>query len=351
MRILRLFFALVLIFAVLAFSPRVDYAQANFLGNCNHADGSSLYRPDGVVLRYEFRNARLVLVSITTGDIVQTLEDSFVTSDLANLSWSPDCHTLFGTANGDALLWDTLNGGRIASFAGVTPKNAPYWNPNGDNLILEAYGGSYLWNFRSGGTPLLLTFDGQLCPKQRYRYFTWEVEWDNTRNQVLVAPNYIDGQGVIAYDQTTARQVAYFDNACLQSPIKFTLTPDGRKLIVFTSESEAYASYSKAITLWDRDSMQSVTVDANSQSAMLPSQLALSPDGRYLVLARVGTMRVWDLTQLAADFKQRDPLYRHSIEPNTNSARFVSAAVVETTDFNGRKLEWDVVSGKQVNQE
>jgi WD40 repeat protein len=332
---------------VLAFSTRVDYAQANFLGKCHHAEGSAIYRPDGVVIRYEFRNARLVLVSMATGDIVQTLEDSLVTSDLQNLAWSPDCHTLFGTANGDAILWDVLNGGRIATFSHVTPKNPPYWNPDRDALILEAYGGSYLWNFRQA-VPLLLTFNGRAC-KTGYRYFNWQVEWDNSSNQVMVAPNYAGGGTVIAYDQSNARQLALFDNGCNGDPVKFSLTPDDQKVIVFTAEDEAFAGYYKAVSVWDRGTMQHVTVDANTQSAVLPSQIALSADGRYLVLARVGTMRVWDLSNLAGDIQQRDPVYRHSIEPNTSSVRFVIDTVVETSDFNGRKLQWDVVSGAQVN--
>lgn len=284
---------------------------------------------------------------MTTGEIVQTLEDSFMTNDLANLSWSPDCHTLFATANGDAVLWDALKGGRIAKFTQITPKNPPYWNPGHEALILEAYGGSYLWNFRQAD-PILLTFDGEFCPKQGYRQFYWQVEWDNVRNQVLVVPNYVDGQGVIAYNQTNARQIAFFDNACQQAPLKFALTPNGQKVIVFTSESESYAGYDKAITVWDRATMQHVTVDANSQSAVTPSQIALSPDGRTLVLARLGAMRVWDLTQLADDIQQRDPIHRWPIEMTTGSVRFVSATVVETIDLYGKSRRWDVINGAQV---
>jgi hypothetical protein len=346
MRTLRLLFALLLILLGLAVSPSVDFAQSSALGNCNHAEGSAIYRPDGVVVRYEFRNARLLLVSMTSGEIVQTLESSLTTSNLANLAWSPDCHILFGTANGDAILWDTLNGGRIATFAQVTLKNPPHWNPGRDALILEARGGSYLWNFRQGN-PILLNFTGQTCPSS-YWYFNWQVEWDNARNQVLIAPNFAGGSIVIAYDQTTARQMAFFDNDCQQGPVKFSITPDDRHVIVFTSENESFPSYYKAITLWDRETMQHVTVDANSQSAVLPSQIALSPDGRYLVLARIGMMRVWDLAHLPDDVQQRDPVYRHRIEPNTNSVRFVIGTVVETTDFNGKKLQWDVISGAQV---
>ena len=347
MRIVRLLFTLLLLLLGFTLSQGVDLAQADFLGNCHHADGSTLHRPDGVVIRYEFRNARLVLVSLTTGDVVQTLESSFDTSDLANLDWSPDCHLLFGTANGDAILWDALNGGRIATFAQITPKNPPYWNPGRDSLVLETRGGSYLWNFRQGA-PMLLGYDGQGCAGGSYRYFNWQVEWDDARNQVLVAPNYAGGSNVIAYDETDARQLALFNNECHQGPVKFTITPDDEHVIVFTSENESFASYNKVITVWDRKTMAHVTVDANTQSAVLPSQIALSPDGRYLVLARIGTMRVWDLTELAADVQQRDPLYRHPIQPNTNSVRFVIGTVAETTNFNGKSLQWDIISGAQV---
>lgn len=339
-------FPLLVALSFLVRAPQIDPAQADFLGTCNHAAGSSIYRPDGVVIRYEFRNQRLVLVSMSSGEIAQVLDESFRTTDLANLDWSPDCHTLFGTANGDAILWDAVSGGRIATFSSVSPKNPPYWNPARASLILETRGGSYLWNFTQGA-PLLLDYDGEFCTTG-YRYFNWQVEWDNARDQVLVAPNYVDGNVVIAYDQTTARQVAAFDNACLQGPVKFTLTPDERHVIVFTSESESFGGYAKALTIWNRQTMEHISVDANTQSAVLPGQVALSPDGRYLVLARVGTMRVWDLTNLADDVQQRDPVSRHAIDPNTLRVRFVSDTRVETTDFAGRTAQWDVVTGDRI---
>lgn len=336
-----------LLFALLAFSvfPRVEPAQAASPWRCTHAPGSDLYRPDGLVIRYEPRNGRLVLVSMETGDITRVLETSLVTSDLANLDWSPNCRYLFGTANGDAILWDTDNGGRVATFSNVTVKNPPYWNPERDNLILEIRGGSFLWNFTESA-PMLLDFQGEICPMSYYRlYDGWEVVWDNVRNQVLVVPNYVKGNAVIEYDQSSAQQIAYFDNDCLGGPLRFTLAPDNRHLIVFTSEGDSYAHYNKALTVWDRDTMEHVSVDANTQSAVLPAQVALSPDGRYLVLARIGTLRVWDLANLAADVQSRDPIYRHAIEPNTWGVRFVADTVVETSDFNGQTARWDVLTG------
>jgi hypothetical protein len=94
--------------------------------------------------------------------------------------------------------------------------------------------------------------------------------------------------------------------------------------------------------------MAHVSVDANNQSAVLPSQVALSPNGRYLVLARIGMMRVWDLTTLADNVQQRDPVYRHRIDPNTLRIRFVGDTVVETTDFSGHTAQWDIHTGAQV---
>ncbi len=347
MRQIRLFLTLVLTLIAFSTFPQVDLAQANFLGNCNHVAGSDLYRPDGVVIRYEARNQRLVLVSMQTGEIVRELETSLATSDLANLNWSPDCHTLFGTANGDAILWDTVKGGRAATFASVTPKNPPYWNPGRDNLILEVYGGSFLWNFRQGA-PMLLDFSGKFCSTS-YWYFDWQVQWDNADNQVLVAPNYVSGNAVIAYDQTSAQQITYYDNDCRQGPLKFAVTPDNQNVIVFTSENEAFPGYGHAITVWDRQTMQHVTVSAGSQSPVLPSQVALSADKRYLVVARIGTMRVWDLTALAADFAQRKPIHRHPIDATTYSVRFVGDTLVETTDLNGRTAHWDVLTGARAD--
>ncbi|MCC6802330.1 MAG: WD40 repeat domain-containing protein [Anaerolineae bacterium] len=340
-------FTLIVALSFFVRSPQLDLAQADFLGSCNHAAGSSIYRPDGVVIRYEYRNARLLLISMTSGEIAQVLEESFSTTDLANLDWSPDCRTLYGTANGDAILWDVVNGGRVATFSSVTPKHTPYWNPARPNLILETRGGSYLWNYTQG-TPMLLDYDGEVCHMRLYRFFSgWQVEWDNARNQVLVVPNFVEGNVVIAYDQTSAQQVAAFDNACLGGPLRFNITPDGRHVLVFTSENDSYVHFDKAITVWDRDTMEHVSVDANAQSAVLPTQVALSPDGRYLVLARIGTMRVWDLTDLAEDVQQRDPIHRHRIDPNTLQVRFVSDTLVETTDFKGHTVQWDVLTGER----
>lgn len=354
MRQLRLLSILMFTLLGLALSPKVDLAQADFLGNCAFSldyfgTFSGSYRPSDVIVRYEARNKRLLLVSWQTGEIVRELETSLSlsSSDVGVWDWSPHCRYLFGTANdrSDSVIWDVVNGGRAATTH-LTPKYT-YWNPDRDNLILEAHGGSYLWNFTQSD-PILLTFSGKY-QSTGYWYFNWEVVWDNQRNQVLVNPNYIDGTGVIAYDQASAQQIAFFDTASLYAPVKFALSRDNRHVIVFTSEDEAFASYSKTITVWDRDTMQAISVDAHSQSAVLPGQVALSPDGRYLVLARVGTLRVWDLANLAENLWARDPIHRYPIEATTRSVRFVSDTVVETTDLFNQIAQWDVVSGAPVS--
>lgn len=342
----RLILTLVLTIVLTIILPQVDFAQADILGNCTHAPDSRITRPDGVVIRNEYRNQRLLLASIETGEVVQVLDTSINNGEIAFLDWSPGCHYLFGSYMGDAVLWDAINGGRVAVFENVDVKNPPYWNPAGENLILETRQGSFLWNYRQS-EPLLLTFDGDYCTT-RYRYFDWQVEWDNVRNQVLVVPNFVDGNTVIAYDQSSAQQVASYDNGCLRGPVKFSITPDNSHLIVFTSEDEAFPGTGKGITVWNRETNAHVSVDAGNQSAVLRSQIALSADGSLLVLARVGVLRVWDLTNLAADVPSRDPIRRYSIEPNTWSTRFVDATTVETTDFGGRITRWNLVNGSRL---
>jgi WD40 repeat protein len=342
----RLIATLVITIFLTILLPQVDLAQADVLGNCTHAPDSRITRPDGVVIRNEYRNQRLLLASIETGEVVQVLDTSINNGEIAFLDWSPDCRYLFGSYEGDAVLWDTLNGGRVAAFENVDAKNPPYWNPARDNLILETRQGSFLWNYRQS-EPLLLGYTGDFCAT-RYRYFNWQVEWDNARNQVLVVPNFVDGNTVIVYDQSSAQQVAAYDNGCLRGPVKFSMTPDNSYLIVFTSEDEAFPGTGKGITVWNRETNAHVSVDAGNQSAVLPSQIALSADASLLVLARVGVLRVWDLTNLAADVPARDPIRRYSIEPNTWITRFVDATTVETTDFGGIITRWNLVNGSEI---
>ncbi len=341
----RLTLTLTLTLFLMIILPQVDLAQADVLGNCTHAPDSRISRPDGVVIRNEYRNQRLLLASIATGEVVQVLDTSIANGEIAFLDWSPDCRYLFGSYMGDAVLWDAINGGRVAVFENVDAKNPPYWNPARDALILETRQGSFLWNYRQS-EPLLLTYTGDYCAT-RYRYFNWQVEWDNARNQVLVVPNFVDGNTVIAYDQNSALQVAAFDNGCLRGPLKFSITPDNAHVIVFTSESEALGGFGKGITVWNRDTNAHSSVDAGNQSAVMSSQVALSADGSLLVLARVGVLRVWDMTTLPADVAQRDPIRRYSIEPNTFNTRFIDATTVETTDFGGIISRWSLLNGSE----
>lgn len=347
MHAFRLTVTLVLTLFIAVLMPQVNFVQADVLGNCAHAPDSRIYRPDGVVIRNEFRNQRLLLASIETGEVVQVLDTSINNAEIAFLDWSSDCRYLFGSYDGDAVIWDVLNGGRVAVFENVDAKNAPYWNPGRDTLILETRQGSFLWNFRQS-EPLLLGYTGEYCRVPRSRPYQWQVEWDNERNQVFIVPNFVDGNVVIAYDQGSAQQLAAYDNSCLGGPLKFSLTVDGQRVIVFTADHETYAQFDKAITVWNRATLEHVTVDANTQSAVLPGQIALSPDGSLLVLARVGVMRVWDLTTLADDIQARDPVRRYPVVPNTWRTRFLDATTIELTDYSGIITRWNVVDGAEL---
>ncbi len=305
-------------------------------------------------MRYEARNQRLILVSWHTGSVIRELETSLVASEATHFWWSPTCRYLAGIIDDELVIWDAINGGRVRTFSNDADLTLGFpfynisWNPEGDSLVFRRIRQAYLWHFTQSD-PISLSFSGDIPPAGmwgRAFYVAWQVEWDNQRDQVLLTHPDANGDAIVAYDQRTGQQITFFHNAGQEGALIFRITPDDRSVLVFTAEEYSVSSYLKAITVWDRDTMEHVTVDANTQSAVLPTEVALSPNKRYLVLARLGTMRVWDLNNLAPNINDRDPIARYKIEPNTVSVRFVSETVVETTNFQEENQHWDVLTGE-----
>jgi hypothetical protein len=72
-------------------------------------------------------------------------------------------------------------------------------------------------------------------------------------------------------------------------------------------------------------------LSVGKRTARDPEQLALSPDGHYLVIGRT-VLRVWDLWNLPEQFEDRLPMYRHD-GPfwSIQFVNFVAPEVVETS--------------------
>jgi hypothetical protein len=76
--------------------------------------------------------------------------------------------------------------------------------------------------------------------------------------------------------------------------------------------------------------------------------VALSPDTRYLVMV-YRAVRVWDLTQLPEDVKDRLPVRRFGgPKAFISGIRFVDTTVLEITTDGGNTSKWDVLTGEEL---
>src|SRR5690606_6048336 len=116
------------------------------------------------------------------------------------------------------------------------------------------------------------------------------VYWDYERGQVL-----INGWGeVYAFDIVTGMQRYRFTanprGGCGYWTCGFSVSPDNQTLFV----------YGGSLGVWDLDTLEYAQVDINPWGNTASGPKAISPDGRYLVIA-YQMIRVWDLHNLAED--------------------------------------------------
>jgi hypothetical protein len=319
-------------------------AQDDIPGDCAYTDGA--YYQAGLFPRYEARNRRFISVNWYTGEERELRTSLDVSVDI--LDWSPDCHYLITHINNDVVIWDMVAGVQADLFPNIEPKRYHSWDPSSSYLILETRQGIYLWRV-AVNDPILLTLSGNPNPGYGSWYPEWEVYWDYARGQVLVATPVWRSAFVVAYDLSTGQQVGVFDNQGRNTPINFTVTEDNTHVIVFTSEAESYNFAESGITVWNRDTLQGVVVDADyDHVAIVPSQVTLSPDHRYLVAGR-GRILVWDLQSVPEDVDARDPIYRYPGPSNRIlSIHFVDQTTLETTDIHGNTHRWDLHTGQHV---
>ncbi|NJL57406.1 hypothetical protein HC928_21405 [bacterium] len=130
------------------------------------------------------------------------------------------------------------------------------------------------------------------------------------------------------------------------------MTPDRTRIIIFP----AYSTDNGRISVWDRRTGQRVEVVAGSDGADAvsrlstsePHRIALSPDGRYLVIVRTN-IRVWDLTNLPANLDDRAPTYRwQGADARFAEVRFVDNTTIETKDYYDTIQRWNILTGEEL---
>ncbi len=298
---------------------------------------------------YDLVSRQLVLRDKTTLETFQVLDTDLNYTD--QISLSPDCRYVMGEVHvvsnadvpyddaplddiyrdylsEDVVIWDVETGIRFAEFPNPYSwgrASNVFWSPDGVRAIVQTANGRFLLNLVTGESKLLTfasEYGGSIdsYPKSY---------WDYERGQVLV-----EGLGsVYAFDMQTGIERHKFEYIG-----SFSISDDNTYLF----GGDGY---------WNLDTLENVRLDVDLPNrSFIGNRAALSPDERYLVMAR-NMIRVWDLHNLPEELDDRDPVYRHhGPDALIQSIRFVDEGIVETTSVLGIQ-HWNVVTGEEVGVE
>jgi len=343
MRVLTLLAVLVVLILsvfipVHAQTPAPDYAPEV----CPYPESRN-YRPN---IGHTVQDHRLLLVDVTTGATLMTLDEKVLSYRERNIFWAQNCRYLVAQnvyapyepyPRRFTSLYDTFSGQRIFQ-SGREIYFQLLWSPTQEQFIIKSPPNTYLMN-EAWAAPVLL-FD-QAAGYKVMRYY----EWDMARGQLMVSFSR-NSSYLMVYDIYNGATLAAISQPemCTPTGVYFTTSADSRYLLVYTFRGEP-----GCVTVYDRDTGTVVAqVNGGGPTARDEEQFALSPDGRYLVVG-LRALRVWDLQNLPESFEERLPLYRHEGPIAViQSLHFVSGDIVETTSQEGLQ-RWNILTGEQVN--
>ncbi len=305
-------------------------------------------------LRFDRTTGQTSVVDRDTQAIVSVLQGRGT-----SVGFSPDCATVSGRMSllppaeiaydnmplddvsqdelsSIVVFWDATTGRRLREFP--NPYNyggysTVYWSPDGDRAVIRTTNGYFTYHPVSDHAALLVfNHEGGSL------YTHPNVYWDYERGQVL-----LNGWGeVYAFDIVTGMQRYRFTanprGGCSYWTCGFSVSPDNQTLFVYEDSS---------LGAWDLDTLEYSQVDIDPWRSAGRGAKAISPDGRYLVIA-YQMIRVWDLHHLAEDFQERDPIHRHhGPAARVRSVRFIDHVIIETESAEGVQ-RWNVETGQQV---
>jgi WD40 repeat protein len=335
----------VLIALILGMS-NINLAHGEILKTVPHACrsvGGQYYNANLFPL-YEYRNRRVILKDWSLSQPVRELETSLTTTLLQFLNWSPDCHYLLGAIGDGAerslAIWDTVAGGRVATFPLVGPGTIrAYWKSSGGQVVVGTPSGAFLWTLSSNSTVQLVD----------HAYDRYQVRWDQRHNELFLMPLDHGPQppGLTIYNTETGQVIASYSNPASLADISrgFQLFGHNHMVAVFTTISGTPDR--AGVTLWDLNTSNNIQINAGTDGVTSPSHVALSLDGRYLAIVR-RTIRVWDLQNLSGDVSNHTPVYTYT-GPGflATSAHFTDNTTLELVS-SGLTVDMDVLTGAYV---
>jgi WD40 repeat protein len=300
------------------------------------------YRPN---IGATVEDGQLILVDTDTSTPIMTLDNTVLSYREAHIFWAQNCRYLVAHeiwtpdepgARRITSIYDTLTGQRIFR-SGREPWFDIITSPDNTEFLIKSVGGLYLMN-ENLSQPVLL-FD-----RSRDQKFMRFREWDMARGQLLVS--FWENSGyLMIYDIHSGATLAAISepDICTPTGVEYTKSADERYLLVYTFRGDP-----TCVTVYNRDTGTVVAqVIGERRTAPDAEQIALSPDGRYLVIGKQ-VLRVWDLANLPEKFEDRLPIYRYDgPERIIHALHFVSNEVVETATLDG-VTQWNILTGAQV---
>lgn len=349
---------------------------------------------DGKLRAWDFHTGRL-LYSVQAFGPLPTSErlsaDDDGTIPLDSLAITPDGQNvvtatswgLLGTEEGVVKVWD-VSSGRLVRSINLSTRDwisALALTSDGSRLVVAGGRGKgydlYLLDFASG--TVLHNFRRSIVPvrslslaAQAKRLVSSDQSgerlWNLESGQLLATPKETIGGGV-AFDERARQFIAASSGTLLrldaesgqivgriETDSRFlpdvALSRDGRQLFAVSSENEEQTSYTLA--LFDPATGQRLL--SQPDVAIIPSAIALSPDGRSLLVAewdrdhesKNTTLYQYDTAKLQMTRKLVDPADRSGGHATTHAVAFTPDGrhVLSIGDY-GLTL-WDYSSGKVI---
>lgn len=236
-------------------------------------------------------------------------------------------------------IWDMGSGMPIANFDdpyGYSIATQVSWSPDGNWAMLRTGQGRFIWDGSSNSS---VEFDASsyVMYSQEFGHDTY---WDFSRGQVLLNTN----SGVVAIDLQTGEQRAWFTCRTLsQTSCNFYF---GTRFSVTDNQTLFVANLYGRLAAYDLDTFESHQFHIGSVRLRLFDRVAISPDGRYLVMTRT-KIRVWqEASEPSNDWGH--PVFEFDGPvANVMSIRFVDNVTVETVSDDGVQ-RWNVETGALV---
>jgi hypothetical protein len=282
--------------------------------NCEYANGA-YYQPTHFA-RFDNNNNRLTLVDWTTAETIFVLDTNINAARTTVLDWSPNCQYLITHQDGTGVIYDVVNGGRLAAFEGMRGYDrqdpSAVFDQTNTYVTIEAAGTTYLHHLVTGETDVLADHYFQV------QYF------DYAREQLMG----IGDDEVAAYSFNGGAKIASFGDLNLSRYGHMAMSPDGTTL--------AFSSTIPWVYVINRDTLTRTDLYIGFYRYYLQDRIAISPDNRYLAIGTT-EVNVWDLQNLQPIAGNRMPTMFSFAGPEAviRDIHFVDGNTLEATSTVG----------------